>query len=86
MTEEISSEFQKYLKENVDCPDKIFKMAKTPWQKAVAVEFFKNQEDRNLIKKGQDHIEYLIKLILGVTAAIGVAFIVEKALSFILSI
>jgi len=71
--EETSKEFLKYIMEskNGDCAGDVFKRAKTPWQKQVAVELFVAERDRALIKKDMTHVKRLvwaIFLVVGITA------------------
>jgi hypothetical protein len=82
----ISPDFRKAIEELGDCPEDIFKMAKTDFEKAVAVEFFKNQEDRNIIKAKFDHLETLIKGLIGGTGLIGVCFVIKLALEYLAGI
>lgn len=76
--------FEEFLKENGDCPEKIYLNAKTEWQKQVAVEFFKNKKEQELTNQKIDHLEYLLKSILGVTGILAISFIVKIALDYIL--
>jgi len=41
--------FEEFMEQYGDCPEELFKMAKTPFQKAVAVEFY------NIISKIDEH-------------------------------
>lgn len=79
----LSPEFRLAIEELGDCPEDIFKMASTPFEKAVAVEFFKNQEDRNIIKAKFDHVEGLIKGLVAGTGVIGVCFVIKLALEYL---
>jgi len=80
----LSPEFTEAIKEFGDCPAEIYKLATTNFEKAVAVEFFKNQEDRNLMKSSMGHLEYLLKLILGATGLIGAGMVIKTVLEWLL--
>ena len=80
----LDPEFAKAVEELGDCPAEIYKMATTDFEKAVAVEFFKNQEDRNLMKSTMKHSEYLLKLILSATGLIGVGIVIKTVLEWLL--
>jgi len=60
--DDLSEEFLMALA-NYHNPETIFKMAKTPWEKAVAIEFF-------LVKKNQDKTDNEIKWLKWLTKAV----------------
>jgi len=73
--EEETSKFLKYIMENRngDCAEDVFKRAKTPWQKQVAVELFVAEKDRALIKKDMSHVKKLVWAIFAVVILTAVA-------------
>lgn len=57
------AEFVKMLNDSNDCPDKLIKMAETPWQKQVAIEFV--FQDKKINAQGHD-IAVLKKITWGI--------------------
>lgn len=76
-SEPIDEEFLKALKESGDCPEKIFKLAKSDFEKQVAIEFFRNSSDHKVIAEKLGNLEKLLYAILGGTGVIGIGFIVK---------
>lgn len=68
MSEKKSENWEDYVELNGDCPETIFKMANTPWEKAVALEFLSNHKDREIIKEKLAMQGKLLWGILGLTA------------------
>lgn len=58
---------------NGDCAEDVFKRARTPWQKQVAVELFVAEKDRALIKKDMSHVKKLVWAIFAVVVLSAVA-------------
>jgi len=82
MTEE-NKKFLKFLEENRNSPDKVFSMARTKWQKMVAVEFFMNRKEHELMKQKLEIIERLVFAVLGVTTISVLGFIVGQVLGLV---
>lgn len=70
----ISDEFLKYISEHpTDCAEDVFKKAKTPWQRQVAIELFLNEKDHAIMKKDVSHVKKLVWAIFLVVAVTAVA-------------
>jgi len=82
MSEE-NKKFIKFLEENRNSPDKVFNLAKTKWQKMVAVEFFLNREEHKLMKQKLEIIEKLVFAVLGVTLISVIGFFVGQFLGLV---
>jgi hypothetical protein len=67
----MEDDFKKLIDEYSDCPDEIFKLARTPFEKAVAVEFFalhkKLDEQTSSMKKDIDWLKWLIISVFGLS-------------------
>jgi len=83
---EISPEFLEAIKKWGDCPEDIFKLAKTDFEKAVAVEFFKNEKEHSLIIERMDNVNKLVWAILGATGFIGFAIVLRIVFEYILHV
>jgi len=59
-----------------DCPITIFRMARTRWQKAVAIEFLKQQKQITEMKNDLKWIKYLLSAMLSVTVIAVIAQVV----------
>jgi len=70
---EFLERFTKAIK-NGDCPETLVKMAKTPWQKQVAVEFV--LLDKKLAEQEHD-IGTLKKICWGIFMAVAIAAVVQ---------
>lgn len=70
--------FLNYINENKDCPEKIFNMAKTPWQKQVAVEFFNNEKFHTASETRLANLEKITFSILGVSVLSVVLYLVNN--------
>lgn len=55
--------WKQFLEENKDCPEAVYKLAETPFQKQTAVEFFKNEADHQVI---QNTLKMHEKLLIGI--------------------
>jgi hypothetical protein len=82
MSSDKTEEFTTLIEQYKDCPEELFKMAKTPFEKAVAVEFFmlikkidqsdnERKKDNIAIKKDIGWLKWLICAIFGI-AILGV--------------
>jgi len=63
----MDKEFQELIEEYDDCPEELFKLAKTPFEKGVVVEFFKTHEKIEGIKKDISWCKWLIISVFGLT-------------------
>jgi hypothetical protein len=67
----MDKEFEQLIDEFTDCPEELFKLAKTPFEKAVAVEFFalhkKLDEQTISSKKDINWLKWLIVSVFGLT-------------------
>jgi len=67
----MDKEFEELIKQYNDCPETLFKMAKTPFEREVAVEFFalhkKLDEQTLTMKKDIDWCKWLIISVFGLT-------------------
>lgn len=79
----VSKEFLEAITKYADCPEEVFKLANTDYERAVAVELFKNAKEHSLIKNEIKHTAWLAKLILGGTGIIGICLVVKIALDYI---
>ena len=68
------NEFLKLLQDSDDCPEQLIKMAESPWQKQVAVEFV--IQDKKINAQGKD-IATLKKITWGIFIATAVAAVVQ---------
>ena len=75
-------EFESLIAQYKDCPEDLFKMARTPYEKAVAIEFFmlikkmdeceaERKKQDAVIKKDISWLKWLICAVFGI-AALGV--------------
>lgn len=80
----ISLEFKEAVERYADCPEDVFRLAKTEYQIAVAVELFKNDKDHAVFKTEFNNIKKLLYLILSVTGAIGFGLLIERLVSSLL--
>jgi len=76
-----STEFMKAI-EKYDCPDKIFKLAKTEYEKAVAVEFFLIHRRLDESDNDTKWLKYLVKAVFSV----GVIGLIMQVLSSLLGL
>ena len=76
-------EWEGLIEKYSDCPEKVFELAKTPWEKAVAVEFFQNSQERKELKNDIKWLKYLIQAVFGVTILVFVAEVCPKILAWI---
>jgi len=70
--------FMKFVEKNKDCPEKIFQMAKTPWQKQVAVEFFNNEKFHVICENKISNLEKISFGILSVSVLSVVLYLVNN--------
>ena len=73
MTQNIDEILQQHSN---DCPITIFRMARTRWQKAVAIEFLKQQKQITEMKNDIKWIKYLLSAMLSVTVIAVIAQVV----------
>jgi len=73
----ISKEFMDALN-NYHNPDTVFKMAKTDFEKAVAIEFFLITKRLDIQSTKMKHLDWLVKGIFGVTLISVLAELVPK--------
>lgn len=73
--EKNKEEFLKYVSEhqNGDCAADVFKNAKTPFERQLAIELFKNEKEHALIKKDMTHVKRLVWAIFAVVVISAVA-------------
>ena len=64
-------ERDEFIEQNGDCPELLIKMARTKWQKAVAIEFVRQARDTQEVKSDLRWIKYLVVSIFGL-AVLGV--------------
>jgi len=64
-------EFKKLVEEYKDCPEELYKMAKTKWQKLVAVEFFHLYKQLEGMEKNMKWLKWLIVAVFG-TGCLGI--------------
>lgn len=70
----INKEFLQYISNNpTDCSEDVFKRAKTPWQKQVAVELFINEKDHEVMQKDMSHVKKMVWAIFAVVAITAIA-------------
>ena len=74
--------FEDYIKEHGDCPEEIFDLAKTKWQKAVAVEFFVQNKKMEEMK---NDIKWLKRLVTGMFSVTVIALVAEFVLKVLLT-
>ena len=74
----VDKEFEELIKEYDDCPEELFKLAKTSFEKGVVVEFFKTHEKIDNVKKDIGWLKWMIKGIFGVTLLAIVAQIILR--------
>ena len=67
-------EFIKMMKDSEDCPDKLIKMAETPWQKQVAIEFVIYDKRLN---HNSHRIDTIYKITWGIFTLTAIACIVQ---------
>ena len=67
------NELEDFIKQNGDSPDLLIKMAKTGWQKAIAVEFIRQYDHINEIRTNQTWLKYLVTGAFSVTVLAFVA-------------
>lgn len=65
---EVSKEFMEAIVKYGDCPEEIFKMAKSPFERAIAVEFFKNEKEHAVIKSHLKLLEVMITAVFAIGA------------------
>jgi len=70
---EFTEELKKAV-DNGDCPETLVKMAKSKWQRQVAIEFV--LQDKRLARQEQD-IGTLKKITWGIFAAVSIAAVVQ---------
>jgi len=60
--EKVNKKFLEYIQNNRngDCAEDVFKKARTPWQKQVAVELFVNERDHKLMEKDMKHVKRMV--------------------------
>lgn len=63
---EVSKEFMEAIVKYSDCPEEIFKMAKSQFERAIAVEFFKNEKEHAVIKSHLKLLEAMIVAVFGI--------------------
>jgi len=80
------TDWEKFIEEHRDCPEEIYKSAKTLWQKQVAVEFFSNDTQHKLMEQKLSHHDKLLYAILSVTTIAGVALLIDLLLTRLPSI
>lgn len=68
------NDWLEYIEKHENSPDKVFQMAKSEWQKLVAIEFFRCRQEIDMIKQKQDFHEKILYSIFGVTV---LAFITQ---------
>jgi hypothetical protein len=61
-----------------DCPMEIYELAKTSWQKAVALEFFDIHKKLSDFSKDIEWLKYMIKGVFAVTVIAVVANLILK--------
>lgn len=66
MVNTIKEEFMEAVTKYADCPETIFKMAKTEWEKVVAVEFFLVAKKQERLEREIIWLKYLCKAVFGV--------------------
>lgn len=69
-----------YVEQYGDCPEEIFNLAKTKWQKAVAVEFFVQNKKIEKIKNDIKWLKWLISGLFSITVIAIVAEFIMRAL------
>lgn len=72
--------WKQFVEENHDCPEAIYRMAQTEWEKQVALEFLTNQEDRNLIKQKLAFIEKISWATFAAVAVAATGYLVQTFL------
>jgi len=65
-----SKKFLEYINKNRDgdCAEEVFKKAKTPWQKQVAIELFVNERDHKLMEEKLKRNERILWAVFGIVA------------------
>lgn len=63
----VSPEFMEAILKFQDCPEDLFKMAKSDFEKATAIEFFGLSTRLEKVDKDLEWIKYIVKAIFGVT-------------------
>jgi hypothetical protein len=81
MPDEISKEFLEVINKYKDCPQKVFQLATTEFEKAVAIEFFnlKNRCDRI-----DTNMKWIKWLIMGLFTTIVVGYIASFCLKILI--
>lgn len=81
-----NNEWLEFIEKNEDCPENIFKSAKTPWEKLVAVEFFKYDKRCQIIEEKISNHEKLLYAILGVTSVATIGIVVKFVIDYCLKV
>lgn len=78
----VSKEFLEYITNTRgDCAEDVFKKARTPWQKQVAVELFVNESDHEVMNKDISHIK---KLVLGIFTIVALTALANFVSTYLL--
>jgi len=74
-----------FIAQNGDCPEVLIKMARTKWQKAVAIEFVRQAHEMEKVVNDQKWIKWMVMSIFGL-AILGVLSqwfpVISKLLGF----
>jgi len=62
---EINEYFNNHIRQTGDCPDMIFRLAKTDFERAVAIEFFNVHKKLEDLKKDIKWLKWLIVSLFG---------------------
>ena len=73
----VSPEFKEAILKFQDCPEDLFKMAKSDFEKATAIEFFGLFTRLEKVDKDLEWIKWLVKGIFGVTLIAVIAQIIS---------
>lgn len=84
--QKIRKDFIEAIRLYSNAPEKLFDLAKTDFEKMVAVEFFQNDKEHSLMAQKFEHQNKLLWGIFGVTIATAVGFLIRLAISSILGV
>lgn len=65
-TTQVSKDFMEAMDKFKDCPEELFKMAKSDFEKATAIEFFELHKECAILKDHMKMLETMIAAVFGV--------------------